>query len=359
MKNEKLKIGIKEIKGIKMTAQEKEYIFKSVINSSISHEEIIKSPWTFYSFSSFIYKNRLIYYGSIFSLTIILSGGAVFASENSLPGNIFYPLKVSVVEPINSAFIFSPKIKAQYESNLATKRLVEAETLKSQGRLDKVKEEKLNLLLKDHTDAFNKVIDDINKKKIEDLEIGIKLEDSDYDDDDIVTNFQAGLNAHARVLELINEQDDESEKQEKNNKISETARANADKIRDSLKERENKNEESNEERKKHIKEMIDSTVKEINNNIITESSFTEQIIIDNTHKTLKEASQYLKEADEEDEKGDSKEAYYRLLDSESSAREASIFLRSGLKLKEYKNEKRNKDIEREEYEEDDNDEDED
>src|SRR3989344_3406146 len=281
MKDEKLKEGIKEIREIKMTAMEKERIFESVINSPILQEQPIKSPWTVFSFISVIHKNRLVYYGSVLSLVVVLGGGAVFASGNSLPGNVFYPLKVSVVEPIHSALTFSPQAKAEYESHLATKRLVEAETLKSRGKLDKAKEEKLSLLLEDHAKAFNKAIGDIN---------------NDNDDDDTVTNFQAGLNAHARVLDLISTRNEKSneQKQEKNNKISETARASANKITDTLKEREDNNEDKkenkNEERKKHVREIIDGTVRELDSHTSGASS-VRQTIIDNTHKTLEEANQ--------------------------------------------------------------------
>ena len=341
MKDEKLKEGIKEIREIKMTAMEKERIFESVINSPILQEQPIKSPWTVFSFISVIHKNRLVYYGSVLSLVVVLGGGAVFASGNSLPGNVFYPLKVSVVEPIHSALTFSPQAKAEYESSLATRRMVEAETLKSRGKLDKAKEEKLSLLLEDHTKAFNKAIGDIN---------------NDNDDDDTVTNFQAGLNAHARVLEFMNERDDKSEKQEKNNKISETARASANKSKDRVKEREDNNEDKNEgrneERKKHVREIIDGTVRELDSHTSGASS-VRQTIIDNTHKTLEEANQYLKEADEEDEKGESKKAYFKLLDSESSAKEAGIFLKSGLEFKEDKYERRDREQEKDREEEED------
>lgn len=339
MEEDKLKIGVKEIKEIKMTDLEKDHMLKNILNSPvISRERSIKSPWAVFSVVAVMHKNRLVYYGSVFSLAVVLGGGAVFASGNSLPGNVLYPLKVSVVEPIHSALTFSPKAKAEYESKLATKRLVEAEILESRGKLDKAKEEKLSLLLEDHAEAFNKAIEN-------------------DDDDDAITNFQAGLNAHAKVLELLNERNDKSEEQEKNNKISETARVSANKIRASFKENkeeekgkdnnedknEDKNKERNEERKKHVKEIINGTVQELEKHTSVDLYPTRKRIIDDTHKTLEEANKYLKEADEEDEKGDTKEAYFRLLDSESSAKEAGIFLKSGLKFKEYKNEERDKD----------------
>lgn len=337
MKDEKLKIGIKEIKEIKMTALEKERIFESVVHSPISYEQPIKSPWTIFSFISVIHKNRLVYYGFVFSLAVVMGGGAVFASGNSLPGNVFYPLKVSVVEPIHSAFTFSPKKKAQYESNLATKRMIEAETLKSQGKLDKAKEERLSLLLEDHTNAFNKVINDINLKKLEEQEINNGGNDNDNDDDDTITNFQAGLKAHARVLDLVSEQ---------NNKISETARTSANKIKNTVREQKDNNKDKYEERKSHIKSIIDSTTKELDGHTSVNVSPVRQTIINDTHKTLEEANRYLKEAEEEDKKGDSKKAYFKLLDSESSAKEAGIFMKSGMEFKEYKNEKRDREQEK-------------
>ena len=83
------------------------------------------------------------------------------------------------------------------------------------------------------------------------------------------------------------------------------------------------------------------------------ASSVRQTIIDNTHKTLEEANQYLKEADEEDEKGESKKAYFKLLDSESSAKEAGIFLKSGLEFKEDKYERRDREQEKDREEEED------
>ncbi|MFZ3012022.1 MAG: hypothetical protein WA060_03465 [Minisyncoccia bacterium] len=349
MEDDKLKIGIKEIKEIKMTDLERDHIYRNILSSPvISYTHPVKSPWAVFSFMATIHKNRFVYYGSVLGLFVVLGGGAVFASGNSLPGNIFYPLKVSVIEPLYSTLTFSPKAKAQYESHLATKRLVEAETLKIQGKLDKKKEERLNLLLENHTESFSKAIDDIKQEKLAQKRIDKTTDDND---DDTVTNFQAEMKAHARVLDFISGQDDKSEKQEKNIKISETARTNASKIRDTLNEDKDDekggDEGKNEERKKHVKEIIDSTTRELERHTSSDLYPTRRRIIDDTHKTLKEADQFLKEAEEENERGDSKKAYFKLLDSESSAKEAGIFLKTGLKFKEDENEKGSKDREEE------------
>ena len=101
--------------------------------------------------------------------------GVVFASQESLPNSIFYPLKVNIVEPIRGALTFSHKNKAKYEINLATERLVEAETLAGQGKLDKINEKKLNNLLNKHTVACESLGSTSQKRRFED---GISFKES-------------------------------------------------------------------------------------------------------------------------------------------------------------------------------------
>src|SRR3989344_6655324 len=152
MENKKLDIenGIDQIREVKMTADEKKKILEKVLGSSASSEQPVRSPYLIYSFFSKLPKKRLAYAFSI-CLMVVMGGGSVFASKWSLPGNILYPLKVSVVEPVRGAFIFSPVAKIQYQSDLATERLIEAEILASDNKLDEVKEKKLSSLLENHT----------------------------------------------------------------------------------------------------------------------------------------------------------------------------------------------------------------
>jgi Domain of unknown function (DUF5667) len=66
---------------------------------------------------------------------VLLVGGAVAASADSLPDSAFYPLK-GVVENVRGALAFSPSDKLAYHLDLAQTRLTEAEAMIARHRLD-------------------------------------------------------------------------------------------------------------------------------------------------------------------------------------------------------------------------------
>ncbi len=194
IKNNKLESGLNELRDIKMTADEKGRIFENVLNS-YPLASPIKSPYVFRSFLTSFSKNRLVYYGSISCLVVILSSGVVFASGGSLPGDTLYPVKVRFVEPVRGAFVFSNKSKIEYESSLTTERLIEAETLANNDKLDEANQKQLNSLLERHSKDFNKAVE------------GFRKENSvrESENDEAIANFQTSLNAHEQVLKFIKE----------------------------------------------------------------------------------------------------------------------------------------------------------
>jgi len=321
MENKKFKIGIEEIKKMTMTLDEKKRIFDNIMSSSLPHnQKSPPSPWWKYSFLLNIHKNQLVYYIIIPLIGILTGGGVVFASQESLPDDIFYPTKVNIVEPVVGVLNFFQESKAHYESGLATERLVEAETLANEGKLDGEKEKKINDLLERHTNALNDALAKINK------------DDSPENVDEIVTTFNAGMNAHARVLEMINDQKNiDSKKENLNNQISRNARISANKVKDSSKNKDEDVSVKYAKKKKVVNSLINSTTIDINNVSSAPTSFN-QTIVDNTNETINEAKLFLDEAVNSENKGDSKEAYRTLLDSESAIKEAGIFFQTKLKL---------------------------
>lgn len=325
MEDNKLQIGAEDIKKLKMTSLEKKMVFDRILNSSATIEapKSIKSPWFGLSLMARISTSRLTYYLVIPLIIILGSGGFVFASEASLPDSVFYPIKVDIVEPVIGVFAFTQEAKAEYQSNLATKRLVEAETLAKQGKLDSIKEKKLSNLLATHTSALNKAIDSINN------------EDQSYEQvDEIVTNFKAGMNAHARILDIITEGQKKNDNQDNKNldtKISNKAREHAVKIKNNFKDKEIKNPaDKYAKRKKAVDSLIKSTTTDLDNIDTTTASET---TVSDTNKTLDEAKQFLNEANIQELKGESDNAYRALLNSESAAKEAGIFIRAELRAR--------------------------
>ncbi|OGI65104.1 hypothetical protein A3A95_04430 [Candidatus Nomurabacteria bacterium RIFCSPLOWO2_01_FULL_39_18] len=329
--NAKLNTGIAEIRKIKMTREERGRALENILHSPALP---IPSPWGFSSFIILIQKNnRLLSYIVASCLILILGGGgAVYASFDSLPGSALYPLKVNIVEPISYSLTFSLEGKAEYESTLAMMRLIEAETLADRGELDAEKEKILTDLLEIHTSSLER-----NLGKIKPSE----NEEDEERNNKIITNFHSGMNAHARLLDIIRageENAEENNEKIQNTAISKSAQANASKIKNSFKK---ESIEENDDvkiqnryakKKNAVQSIIDRTSKNLDLNINNESRGRKRII-DDTNKTLEEAKRFLKEAEEKEKKGERVNAYSKLLDSEVTAREADIFLQSGLKLK--------------------------
>lgn len=71
-----------------------------------------------------------------FLITAILGGGVSFASENSLPGDLLYPIKVSVNEEVRAALAVNDESKADWEARRAERRFEEAVRLAAEERLD-------------------------------------------------------------------------------------------------------------------------------------------------------------------------------------------------------------------------------
>lgn len=310
MDNKKIKSGIEDIKKINMTSEEKSRIFNNIVS-----QNPVPSIWA--SYFLFIKENRFARYAIVAFLIIFGGGGMVSASEESLPNNFLYPVKVQIVEPIKSAMKKTPEEKAQYQSDLVAERLFEAETLASEGKLSKSNEKKISKLLEEHTEEFDQALKNMNS-----------FESADYVQE-VVTNFHVEMDAHAKVLEVMTKNHSENE-------VVKTARINAEKIKinNDLKEEHDSNSDKYRKKKNDVKSMIDSTSIELEN--IKKDKKVENEIINNTIKNINEAKEKLNEAEKNEiveENEPEKKAYKALMESESSVREAGIMLNAGLKFK--------------------------
>lgn len=68
-------------------------------------------------------------------ILLLIGGGTGIAAENSLPGDVFYPIKIHVNETLESALAVTAKGDAEVSVRQAAERLSEAEKLKEKGEL--------------------------------------------------------------------------------------------------------------------------------------------------------------------------------------------------------------------------------
>lgn len=156
--------AIQDLKKIFMTPEEKRAVLARIISSPVPIAPIaknrpVKSPWSAHSFSVWISRNRWAYAVVTVLLIISLTGGGVaFAAEGSLPGDLFYPIKINVTEPLRVALTPSLEAKASLAASFANERVQEGETLAAQGKLDQAKQAELSSLIAVHTQALNSAL---------------------------------------------------------------------------------------------------------------------------------------------------------------------------------------------------------
>lgn len=78
------------------------------------------------------------------------STGISYASESALPGDLLYPVKVRVTEPLRGALARTPEAKSEWAIEVASARATEAATLAAAGTLDEKTESELSESLIEH-----------------------------------------------------------------------------------------------------------------------------------------------------------------------------------------------------------------
>lgn len=129
----------------------------------------------------------------ILTLAIFAGGGASFAAEQSLPGDLLYPIKIEINEKVKAAFAANPKAKTELEISFVNSRLDEAEKLASRGALKADVAARLGASARVHAEKAGAEV-----KKIEssgDSRAALELS----------SNLETPLKVHARILEKMSE----------------------------------------------------------------------------------------------------------------------------------------------------------
>ena len=86
-------------------------------------------------------------------LLVTSTAGASFAADSALPGEMLYPMKVTVNEGMAGIFVRTPEARATWESSRATRRIEEASKLVRAGKLGEAERNEVVALLEKHTEA--------------------------------------------------------------------------------------------------------------------------------------------------------------------------------------------------------------
>jgi len=102
---------------------------------SYSDEHPVRAEQNTFALSAFMTSRRFSLYGSFVAAFIVLGGGVTLAAEGSQPGDIFYPIKTGISEPIMTAFATTDAEKVRVASTLAVRRIDEITALAASGSL--------------------------------------------------------------------------------------------------------------------------------------------------------------------------------------------------------------------------------
>ncbi len=140
---------------IRLTAEEKNAM-RALLRSAMQSYEgdaAVASPYApaLRSFRSVVGSHRLLTALAALVLVVLAGGStAAYAARGSLPGQPLYALKTKVLEPVEVALAATPAAKAQVETQIATRRVAEAQALAAQGRLDATTTQELEVNFNEH-----------------------------------------------------------------------------------------------------------------------------------------------------------------------------------------------------------------
>ncbi len=102
-------------------------------------------------------RTRSLYAGAL-ALVLIVAGGtqASLAAEDAVPGDVLYPIKVALSEPLAMTLAISSEQKAELSARFASRRVTEATQLSSEGKLDEKTADELATRFDTHVDALAK-----------------------------------------------------------------------------------------------------------------------------------------------------------------------------------------------------------
>ena len=190
---------VKKAKEVRLSkvekAQTRELLLRYMHHNPVRFSEQGRHQLQRSGFLSFITNNNLLYKSMAIAVVLLIAiatgGGVSFASENALPGDILYPVKVEVNENIRSAFAVSTEAKAEWKVEQAERRLQEAEKLAVQGELDGSAAATVETKFEQHTQALAKIA------------LKLEAEGNVQAAASVHSNLEAALQAHARILGMI------------------------------------------------------------------------------------------------------------------------------------------------------------
>lgn len=199
-----------EAQRYRMTGAEKSAMLARVLGTP-SPTHVQKSPYVFLSY--FTHEVRMVMAG--FTLFIVAGVGTVSAAAGALPGDILYPVKLSINEKVEMALASDGASKAALEAQLAERRVEEAQSLAVQGRLNAEVADSIAMKFDVHAQNAQDLAD-----ASEEAEPGIS--------EQVKTKLSASLAVNAAVLKTLGRGSQSSSTKEQSDMLGDRVIARAE-----------------------------------------------------------------------------------------------------------------------------------
>lgn len=126
--------GIDELKNIRLSSAEKEGILKKIFATPVESPYVKPSP-----FFALIFSQHTRVFVAASLIFVISFGGVLYASDDALPGDVLYPVKTAMIEPMLNVVYSAPEKKLVWEEEKVERRIAEAEKLLEKDELSEDK----------------------------------------------------------------------------------------------------------------------------------------------------------------------------------------------------------------------------
>ncbi len=178
--------GIEDLKKLSLTRDDKELILSNLENYIDKGRRTDLSS----QFSWFVYLSKRQYVYVALVVLLFTGSGLVFASNNSLPGDLLYPVKINIAEKIEGATMIGQEAQINWQTEKLNRRFEEVEVLAAQGKLNKSNRILVENNLNKTASTLEKVIQDDEATSTEEM-------------DETKTTIGLQVSAHNQILQKI------------------------------------------------------------------------------------------------------------------------------------------------------------
>lgn len=184
MKNNNLHNFIQKLTNVQLSDADRADI-RTSLSEHMADNQPVASPW-----SQVLSPLQAIGSSAMVTAMVLISlGGISMAAENAVPGDRLYPVKINFNEEFMKLTALSPLSEAENQSEIASRRIAELETLAARGTLDGAVSEQLTDAISEHTRLAREQI------------ASISAEGSTGSAASLETELLSTLNTHSDILQ--------------------------------------------------------------------------------------------------------------------------------------------------------------